>query len=420
MCLLLTVLTVSLGLQAQEQNSLNTYSPYSIYGFGDMAQPSMAHTRGLGGISQGMRDMYQIDYFNPASATAQDSFSFMLNFGMEQSNLYIHSSSQFTSNNSLNFNHIAISFPVRRLGIQMVLAPYSFVGYDMQERILDDETILNHGDVRYIYRGEGGFNRLILNAAYPVRPNLSLGLSTQYYFGSLNRFYNLAFLEDPTSSSQLNNTKTRIGDVAFAFGGQYYTKWRGKKLTVGGTYQPRQALSTTLNQLSTIESDITVDTVGIASEQKAKSYLPHQLSLGFTLSAPDRWLLGMDLDFAAWKQASLVGNQGELGNTFTVRMGGSYTPNRYDVRYFSKRMTYKGGLRYGILPVVINDQRVHDMALSLGLGIPFRTRSITFLNLAAEIGMRGKTAHGLLRENYWSISASFTFWDRWFLKYKYE
>lgn len=411
---------MSLGGHAQEQNSLNTFSPYSIYGFGDLVQPSMAHTRALGGISQGMRDMYQIDYFNPASATAQDSFSFMMNFGVEQSNLYIKNSDQFTSNNSMNFNHIAIAFPIRKVGVQVVVAPYSYVGYDMQERILDDNTILNRGDVRYIYRGEGGFNRLILNTGYAINKNLSVGLSTQYYFGSLNRYYNLAFLDDPTYSSQLNYTKTNLSDFAVSFGVQYYKKWRGKNLTMGACYQPRQKMSTKLTQLSTIESDILVDTVGGYVSSKGSSHLPHQLSVGLTLASMDRWLVGMDIEYAGWKHASLLGNPGTLGDTYTLRMGGSYTPNRYDVRYFSKRMTYRGGVRYGVLPVVINGQRVRDMAVSVGLGIPFRTRSITFLNLSAEYGTRGKTSHGMLKENYFSIAASFTFWDRWFLKYKFD
>lgn len=410
----------SLGVQAQEQNSLNTYSPYSIYGFGDLAQPCMAHTRGLGGISQGMRDMYQIDYLNPASATAQDSFSFLMNFGGEQTNMYIKNSDQFTSNNSMNFNHIAIAFPIRKVGVQLVLAPYSYVGYDMQERLLDDYTILNRGDVRYIYRGEGGFNRVLLNTAYALNKNLSVGLSSQYFFGSLNRYYNLAFLDDPTYSSQLNNTKTKISAFVFSFGAQYYKKFNGNNLTVGATYQPRQKLTTRLNQLSTIESDILADTVGVYAVTKASSFLPHQLSVGFTLAAPDRWLVGMDMEYAAWKQAVLYGDPGKMGNTFTIRMGGSFTPNRYDVRYFTKRMTYRGGVRYGQLPTIINGQRVQDMAISIGLGLPFRTRSITFLNLSAEYGMRGKTSNGMLKENYFSIAASFTFWDRWFLKYKYE
>jgi long-subunit fatty acid transport protein len=285
---------------------------------------------------------------------------------------------------------------------------------------LDDYTILNRGDVRYIYRGEGGINRVILNTAYAINKNLSLGLSTQYYFGSLNRYYNLAFLDDPTYSSQLNYTKTNLSDFAVSLGLQYYKKWKGKNLTFGATYQPRQKMSTKLTQLSTIESDILMDTVGSYSETKASSYLPHQLSAGVTLSATDRWLVGMDVEYAGWKHAALLGDPGILGDTYTVRMGGSYTPNRYDVRYFSKRMTYRGGVRYGVLPVVINGQRVTDMAVSIGLGIPFRTRSVTFLNLSAEYGMRGKTSNGMLKENYFSIAASFTFWDRWFLKYKFD
>ena len=39
----------------------------------------------------------------------------------------------------------------------------------------------------------------------------------------------------------------------------------------------------------------------------------------------------------------------EYTNTSTFKVGVEYTPNRYDIRHFLKRWSYRAGFRYGQL-----------------------------------------------------------------------
>ena len=77
-------------LQAQVMEALGTFTPYSMFGVGDLVRPGTTLNRSMGGIGAGLRDNRFINYLNPASASARDSLSFMLDFGIMQSN-YIDS-----------------------------------------------------------------------------------------------------------------------------------------------------------------------------------------------------------------------------------------------------------------------------------------------------------------------------------------
>lgn len=63
--------------------SFVTYSPYSKFGIGEMRVRGYANTKAMGGLSQGIRNEQWINYLNPASYTAQDTMSFVFDFGVE-------------------------------------------------------------------------------------------------------------------------------------------------------------------------------------------------------------------------------------------------------------------------------------------------------------------------------------------------
>ncbi|MGL4908994.1 MAG: hypothetical protein ACRC3G_06650, partial [Bacteroidales bacterium] len=109
---------------AQDNSSLNTYSPYTITGLGDIVDGCLTPTALMGGISTAVRDNRQIDFINPASATARDSLSFVFDFGGKLKNTYTRSSSLSTSYNTANFQNLAVAFSIWRFGINLGIMPY--------------------------------------------------------------------------------------------------------------------------------------------------------------------------------------------------------------------------------------------------------------------------------------------------------
>ena len=75
------VLAVCAAISAHGQ-AAGTYTPYSIYGVGDLSQPGTAYNKSMGGVGVALRNTSFINVMNPASVTARDSLSFMTDFSV--------------------------------------------------------------------------------------------------------------------------------------------------------------------------------------------------------------------------------------------------------------------------------------------------------------------------------------------------
>ena len=53
----------------------NTNSPYTRYGYGQLADQGSGNSKAMGGVAYGLRDKYQVNFANPASYTAIDSLT---------------------------------------------------------------------------------------------------------------------------------------------------------------------------------------------------------------------------------------------------------------------------------------------------------------------------------------------------------
>ena len=84
--LLVLLLTILSGV-ATAQN--NTNSPYTRYGYGQMAEYGSGNSKAMGGIAYGLRDGHQVNFANPASYTAVDSLTFIFDGGLSLQNTKI-------------------------------------------------------------------------------------------------------------------------------------------------------------------------------------------------------------------------------------------------------------------------------------------------------------------------------------------
>ena len=65
---------------AYSQNGIN--SPYSRYGFGVMSDRSLGFNKGMSGVAQGFRNGLETNVMNPASYSAIDSLTALIDFGL--------------------------------------------------------------------------------------------------------------------------------------------------------------------------------------------------------------------------------------------------------------------------------------------------------------------------------------------------
>ena len=411
---------------AQNEDASGAYSPYSFYGIGDIKNPGFAYNRAMGGIGYGVRTNRVINHINPAALTVQDSSSFMFDFGGELQNYYISSSTQSTAANSFNISHLAFSFPIWKktsmVGAVAVM-PYSHVGYDITRRETDPQVIVETGDAEYSYKGEGGLNQMVLSYAAKIGKHLSLGTHAHLIFGSIDRYYNI-LVTSGNMQNIYNSTSMKVGSFAFTLGAQYEKSLEDDyHLVLGANYQFRNNMKVTQSDYSYVSTSLGTDTIHFSENTNAPLLVPGTVGLGMSLRKGLKWQAGIDYTYRDWSDATFTTPSDKhftATSSHAVCGGFEYTPNINDIRYYIRRISYRAGLYYESTYMQFGDTKIKDYGVTFGAGIPLGRYNNNTVNMAVELGQRGTTKGGLLKEFYWKVSASISLYDIWFQKIRFD
>lgn len=426
--MMVATLVLSHTSASAQSSSLNTYSPYTFYGIGDIHEEGIAVTRAMGGASLGFRSPFYVNTTNPASYSSVRSNSFLSNFDMEGQNLYARTTEAKTSFNTFNVRDIAMSFPlIKGMGVGLSVTPYSSVGYRVQYYDQNPEVHANIGQMLYAYSGSGDVTQFKLGLGYEVAKGLSLGAEAIYYHGLIERSYS-AIPTVITGSGSYGSIYGLKSEVINRFYGKFGVQWTpivkmNTVLTIGATYQMGGKLGGEVTNQVSQNSTLAPDVFAVNEVYTSPFSMPNVYGVGFYLHK-DKYSIGADYQFADWgvrNQQDVTATR-SFRNTNTVRLGGQYTPNPGDVRHALKRWTYRAGVRYSQYYIVLNDQPVDDVALTFGVGVPLRMTGLSNVNLGLELGQRGTTKAGLSRENYLKFTIGFSLFgeDYWFVKMKYD
>lgn len=426
--LLLAALVVGPTKGVAQDASLNTYSPYTFYGIGDIHNQGIAVTRAMGGASYGFRNYIYINTLNPASYSSVRNNSFLSNFDMEGRNYYARTANAKTSHNTFNVRDIAMSLPLSKgLGVGISITPYSSVGYNVSYYDPSPAVQGGLGQVLYTYSGSGDVTQFKAGIGYDLFSNFAIGAEAIYYHGSIER----NFGAQPTVITgggdvySLNGTTT---EYVNSFYGRFGLQWTpiaetNTVLTIGAVYQFGGKMGNQVVENLPMNSSLLPGESIIDREYTSTFSMPSSYGIGFYFHRP-KYSFGGDYEFADWgsRNKSDVTANRSFRNTNTVRLGGQYTPNPGDVRNALNRFTYRAGLRWSQNYIILNNQPISDVALTFGVGMPLRMTGLSNVNLGLEVGQRGTTKAGLSRENYLKFTIGFSFFgeDYWFVKMKYD
>lgn len=408
----------------------NTASPYTRFGFGEIADRSFGAGRAMGGVGIGLRSPEQINPMNPASYSCMDSLTFIFDFGAslkassfkDQVNEYNHLSG--------NLEYVAIQFPITKwLAMSAGLLPYSFVGYKFGE-------VSTIGDASYqnTYSGTGGLNDLYGGLSIDIwKKRLAIGANFGFLFGNIEHAQYLMFSSDADDgSSPYANHRVRqmkVKDMKMDFGLQYtHPLSATESLTLGLTYSPNNRLNVkTYDRIEKFEiSNSTViesstDTIsGLAYD------LPNSFGIGLSYMKIDKLLLAADFLYEDWNNASFMGEKGSFQNRTRFAIGAQYEPNARARNYFN-RIRYRAGFHYGDSYVRVNQSAengnkgygYNEYGASLGLGLPLvDNRSI--VNVSFEYVKVKPEQAFMVDEQYFRVTVNYTFNERWFFKFKLD
>ena len=172
-------------LNAQD-GAFTSYSPYSVFGVGNMSRQGNAYSLSMGGVGIASRSNRFINIVNPAAVTARDTLSFMLDFGLSVDNRVYRQGDVKSAKNLFNISNFTFSVPIwKKSALYAGITPYSSLGYDFSHSITDPEIIANAGNVTYSCSGSGGIYQIFLGAGATFFRNLSIGAQVTYYFGNI-------------------------------------------------------------------------------------------------------------------------------------------------------------------------------------------------------------------------------------------
>lgn len=420
----ISALLLPSGLSAQEiSSSINAYSPYTMYGLGDLSLQGTSAIRSMGGAGVAYRSPYMTNYLNPASVGAIGQRSFLLNFGMEGQDFYLKSRDQRTLYNTFNIRDIGIAFPImKNLGVIFSVTPFSSIGYKVEAKETDPDIIADLGSVKYTYLGAGDITQIKLGLGSKIAPRLFVGAEVIFLKGALDRYFTTSIKQITAGGDVTNvtgNDNTRISRAYVNLGVIYnILSSDNKDLTIGATYRLGGKLNADITR--DIPSGNYIPETAVSHNYVSELAMPSEYTLGLSYNTT-KIGINADYTFRDWgsRNASLSTDMISYRNTNSFKAGLLYIPKSGDVRNYMNRMSYRIGVRVEDYYMRMQGHEMLDKALTLGLGFPIKA-GLTNVNFGFEVGQRGTTKHNLIRENYFRFSLEFSLFgeDDWFRKFK--
>ena len=448
---------------------INTFSPYSRFGLGELNQTTFSHNQAMAGTCIAFKpdSLYpvMINTGNPASYALIKFATFEVGGNFVRSNFTTSLSSVYKW--TTNFNYGSLGFPIRRKsGAAFGIMPYSNVGYNMQS--VSNEP--NIGNVTYNYNGEGGFNKVFLgygtmpfkerlmkfrkkqankelDPAYnisrssykfkelmsEIASDFSIGVNANYLFGSTLNYTDVRYPNSLTYFNTIREKTVRINDFTGNFGiqtaftidsvkvnrdtGSVVTGRLKRALSekVKITFGYYMALNNTVkakydlvsyNYFLNSTAIIPKDTILKSIDQTGKITLP--LEQGFGIG----FKLVVDYAITDWSKFKMFDYTNTLKNNMRTSIGFNYVPDKYVLgrgTYF-KRTQYKAGAFYNSGYLDINKTLIKTYGVSAGLSLPVGIRTGTGLvNIGIQYGVTGTQNNGLIKENFLRVNFGFTF-----------
>ena len=411
-----------------------TVSTYSRFGLGLLHEQSQGFNKSMGGAGIGVRIGNRINATNPASYSAIDSLSLILDVGMEASFGQMRQGTQkmAVNNASLDYVHVGMHI-AKRLGLVAGYMPYSTISYNFsstEKYVANDANTTQSITTNNFFQGQGGLNQAYLGLGWRVFRNFSIGANVGFLWGEYDHTLMPDYLEGGVSSTSYNslikNYYASLRTYKIDLGAQYPVRltaqdWLNLGVTVG--FGHKIAQDATL-LLFTTRSDTTTYTADSPFD------LPYTFGFGGAWQHKNTLLVAADVHHERWGECRMpvevangyVPMKGCYMNRTKIAMGAQWTPDPFN-KSFWKRIQYRAGINYTTPYLKVDGQNgPNELRLSIGAGLPimnrFNNRSV--VNFGVQWLRRASSASNAITENYFLINIGMTFNERWFLKYKIE
>lgn len=419
-------------LSGQTNGSYGAYSPYSIFGIGDISKEGTAYNKSMGGVGIASNNRRFVNIMNPAAISVRDSSSFMADFGLIQKNTVYRQNALRSGNNTFNMYNFVISFPVYRSSAMMLgITPFSDVGYDIRLKQTDPDIIGNTGNITYNTYGEGSVYQMFLAGSATFWKRLSVGAEAIYYFGNLDKVYNQDF-SDASYASLNSGYNLMVRGFTGKFGVQYQQPLGNDLFMVlGATYRLGTGMKGQTVYYENKNTSEIIDTLVYNEMRNGRDNnlrIAGELGVGISVKKGETWSAEFNYVRSDWRESGMdvydgYSVSGVSGFSSSVsqsfRAGFEIVPNRNDIRYYMRRCSYRVGAYYDQAYYRLDGNMVNSVGITLGVTLPV-FRWYNGLSIGVDFGQRGSRRTNMVRERYVSFVVGFNIFDIWFQKPRYN
>jgi len=406
-------------LQAQ-----NTYSPYSIYGVGDLIGMDLVHNIAMGGVGISTGNPFHLNNKNPALLTHNRVVVFETAITTERKQLSTDELSQ--SNFTGGLGYLVFGFPVIRdtWTMSFGLMPYSIVNYESRDLGFVPGTDVG---LSTTYNGDGGVTQAYFASGLQVVKGLSVGLRAAYLFSSIKQ--EVEYFVVNTGYLTADISRNSFSEVTFGLGLAYSLELKKDQnyVNFGITYDLGGDQGVT--RLERLERrSLSGDPVSpideppylVTDDLKGSVEFPSEIGFGIGFEKRMKWNVAADFSTGKWSEYR--GFDGEiegLNDRTEIAVGGSFIPDAFSVGSYFSRVTYMLGFNYQKTPYLVDDHEIDDFGINFGVTVPLR--NISRLSLAFKVGERGTTENDLIKERYFRAYLGLTVNDnKWFVRRKFD
>jgi len=411
--LLVFLFLLSYSLKAQNFTS----NPYSMYGVGEIHTQTNIVSGAMGDAGLGLSNSQFINLLNPASYCNIDSLSFLTNMGVESKHSKFETKSEASHTHDVNLSYIAIGFrPKKWLGMGFGINPFSTAGYN-----IETDTDIN-GIYTYPLKisGSGNINRIYMTFSVNPMKNLYLGINNSFLFGKLKQtqYHDLSSISSLSVVSEITN---EYKNFFWEFGMQYKVNLKkDQSLTIGAIFTPKQHLATD-SEIMTYNTNGTIYDIDDDISDNNNFSIPSDYGLGIAFSKGNKYTFLLDGGIQYWSKSDYdLMNSVTLTNSPYLKTGFEYTPSRYFMDKYYKKISYRVGYHFQKSYIKFGSYQQYENTISCGFGLPLNNTH-TRIDLSFEAGKNGNIGSArIFQEKFFRVKLGLSLIDLWFTKRKYD
>lgn len=418
--LFLIILTFT-SLSIAAQNS--TASPYSAFGLGEFRSIRSVENQAMGGLTF-FGDSIHLNLNNPAALGKLGLATYSGSLSRKQTFMATADEKQNVSVTNMEYVALALPLSAQHAGLAFGLKPFSSVGYTLE----DIQTTESGADILNEYTGSGGLNQAFLALGIQVVPKVHFGVMSNYYFGKLQN--KRVQVTDGIAYGTLDQRQSEVSGFDFNLALSYSPKI-GPKHALYSTVR----LQTQANLVSKNErvigtfvpingTDIETEQVDLGASNLLRPTLsvPATYSFGLGIGEDYHWMLGGEYStqqFSNFSNPFLDDDNISYADASTLAVGGFWVPDHTDIDNYFRRIAYRAGVRMENSGFLVNNEEINNFGITFGMGLPMGFE-YSNINIGLEVGRRGATVNGLVRESYFKLSLGLSLNasgpNRWFQK----